>query len=621
MLPINELLQEGRYRIVRHLGQNDVGLIYEGFDNIFEKNIVINQCAYNGRKNLADEEKLLKGIKHEAFLTVYDYFAEPNGWFVVMETDDGEFLSDVLKKERFEFSFSGAMSWSEQILDALSYLHLHMPPIVYGDLRPQNILLASGGKIKILTSAILKIRCGNKTAGNPSAEDLNYSPLEQIWENLDLASQKVIAASFDERAERILRQPVDARCDIYSLGVLLYRMLTGGFPKNALERSIEILEGNPDPLAAPSALNADIPDEVSDILTKMLEIRREKRFDSAVIMRQVLRTAFVRIKEREAAENGQKEQAEETGAYETFSLNDLNEPETHKTVQSVRMPQGGNIGEAERHSSVLDLAPETAEEIPAEPRRETGETAAEVREELSPVKDAVEISADIFDFDGADEEELLEIEIPSEEPEEEIEEEIEIETPEEEAETVEPAEDSVAVREEAISVPEAVKVNAEVVETDYKKDYAPSEFSVLFENAEETKRSKMSFPIIALVLVLVGSGAVGAWMFVSKSGTNGQTVTSQVGANPPSDSATQPDADTAPPQMPDNAESQTLSNSETAETPVETNPVLTQETEPTAKKPVAVKPKPEASKPQTATAKTPDKKEKKVTVDDLITDY
>ena len=171
----------------------------------------------------------------------------------------------------------------------------------------------------MLASAILKNRKSNNSFGKPSAEILNYSPLEQVWNDLDSASQKVIAGSFNENSEKILYQPVDARCDIYSLGVLIYQTLTNQFPKNALERSIEILEGNPDPLVSPVALNAEIPPEISDIIMKALEIKRENRFDSAVIMRQVLRTAFVRIKEREAKEARQKEKAKTVCAGNNFS--------------------------------------------------------------------------------------------------------------------------------------------------------------------------------------------------------------------------------------------------------------------------------------------------------------
>ncbi|CAN5668036.1 hypothetical protein BH20ACI4_BH20ACI4_15270 [soil metagenome] len=644
MLPVNQLLQEGRYRVIRHLGQNDIGSIYEGLDNIFEKNITISQCVYNGRKNLADEEKILKGIKHETFLSVADYFAEPNGWFIVMEAADGEAFSDMLKNENRDISFSDVMNWAEQILDGLGYLHLHLPPVVYGDIKPQNIFLAPNDKIKMLTSAILKTRSSNTMFGKPSAEALNYSPLEQILENLDLASQKVITASFDEPSERILRQPVDARCDIYSLGVFLYQMLTKQFPKNALERSIEILEGNPDPLIVPDTLNAEIPPEVSEIILKALEIRRENRFHSAVIMRQALRTAFVRIKEREEAGETKQEEPITIAAQESFSFSDLIESKKVETIQTTRVEEDETenlsteteeIKETEKPSAVQDFEivnldlpqihrqPELLEENYAKQSNEAEAMREELISENQSENEIKKISTEFFHFDEEDEEEILEIRKHSEEIKETEKPVEEIEVVEEKVETIEDSAKVVSVTTEdsaeIISAADSEKFVPEVSESDYKKDYSPDEFSILFNESEKKSSSKWKVPVVALILFLVGSGAIGAWMIASKSGSNadGQTVTNQLDANPPVNAANQPPAE--------NSAQANTENSENAETATEANivttPDLAQETAPTAKKQTAVKPKPEASKPQTASAKTPEKKEKKVTVDDLISDY
>ena len=601
MLPINELLQEGRYFITRQIGQNDIGAIYEGIDNIFEKKIIINQCAYNGRKNLSDEEKILKGIKHEAFLHVYDYFAEPNSWFVIMEAEDGEFLSDVLKNEQRDFQFSDVINWTEQLLDGFSYLHLNLPPVIYGDLRPQNIFLTSGGKIKLLASAILKNRILMPNIGKSSSAALNYAPLEQIWNSLDSASQKVIADSYDETAENILRQPADARSDIFSLGVLIYRMFCGELPKNALERSIEILDGNPDPLVSPSAVNAEIPTEISEIILKTLEIRRENRLDSVVIMRQILRTAFVRIKEREAALAEQKELAEDFALLESTVFSHTNAPEEIKPAEPIQKVEDEEIGETETISGQesasgnLDLPPT--------------ESRLEPDLEIETVDKLETVSTEFFKFDEEDEE-LLGIKRPVEVIKE-----------------TKPLPEKVEQKAEVLEVETSEKIVPEVVKTDFAKQYSPDEFSGLFENTELKTRSKWTIPVTALILVLVGSGIFGAWMFVSKSDSNAaiqtvQTVSSQPEIQPPANT------ESAKP-----SENLTLSNSEvpasantenTTATPltdIEANPVSAQETAPTVKKQVAVKPKPNASKPQTASAKTPGKEKKKVTVDDLISDY
>ena len=123
-----------------------------------------------------------------------------------------------------------------------------------------------------------------------------------IWENLDSASRRAILNGYDERSEQILMQQPDVRSDIYSLGATLYHLLTGKLPVDALERSITILEGNPDPLPAPNEVDANISIEISDVLMKALKIRRENRFESALEMRKELENAFTELKERKSSE-------------------------------------------------------------------------------------------------------------------------------------------------------------------------------------------------------------------------------------------------------------------------------------------------------------------------------
>src|SRR4029453_15092633 len=90
--------------------------------------------------------------------------------------------------------------------------------------------------------------------------------------------------------------------------------MTGVEPVDPIERSIEILEGKLDPLREPTKVDPQISPEISDVLMKALEIKRENRYDSAVIMRQVLKTAITRGAEREGVN---PEQAQNTEASST----------------------------------------------------------------------------------------------------------------------------------------------------------------------------------------------------------------------------------------------------------------------------------------------------------------
>ena len=134
------------------------------------------------------------------------------------------------------------------------------------------------------------------------AANLNYSPLEVIWEKLDSASQRVILNGYDEKSQQNLMRPPDVLSDIYSLGATLYHLLTGQMPVDALERSIAVLEGNPDPLLAPDEIDPNIAVEISGVLIKALKIRRENRFASALEMSKELENAFVQLKERKTRE-------------------------------------------------------------------------------------------------------------------------------------------------------------------------------------------------------------------------------------------------------------------------------------------------------------------------------
>jgi serine/threonine protein kinase len=317
MLTVNQVLQQGRYLIIDEFAQNGINGGYKAYDTVLETNVVLKENRVDLdqvttfaqmetlKSAFANEAKILTELKHESLAQVHNYFAEVNRQYLVAEHIDGEFLSELFEKNTRPFSVEKAALIADRLLDALTYLHTRVPPIVHRGIKPQDIKLTSDGKVKLLIFGITadseakpKIDFTNPTF---DTANLYYLPLEQIWEGLDTASRKVIANSYDERSQQILETPADARSDIYSLAATLYHLLTGRRPIDALERSIEILEGKTDPLPAPSQINPEVPTEISAVLMKAMEIRRENRFSSAAVMRQVLQSAVSQTKVREAA--------------------------------------------------------------------------------------------------------------------------------------------------------------------------------------------------------------------------------------------------------------------------------------------------------------------------------
>jgi serine/threonine protein kinase len=221
------------------------------------------------------------------------------------------------------------------VLSALDYLHTLPEPIIHRDIRPANIRLTSNFKVKLLTAGIgtSDVIMANSVNSSDSAV-LNYRPLEQLWGGLDPASQKVITNSYDDRSRRILQQPLDARSDIYSVGATLYHVITRVLPKDALERSIEILDGNTDPLVAPSELDSSIPEEVSEVVMKAMELRREHRYDSAAIMRQVLNSSWQRVQSKKSTDSKPRVSPDPLSAVEpTKTVVDLERANAEKQAE------------------------------------------------------------------------------------------------------------------------------------------------------------------------------------------------------------------------------------------------------------------------------------------------
>lgn len=304
---VNEVINN-RYRIIRQLGKGGMGAVYEAHDNVFETTIALKEILLDLSKNLTPaqremiklaferEGKILAKVNHEVFPHVRDYFQDNDRQFLVMELVDGDDFGELMEKRGEPFPVADAIRWSEQLLDALDYLHTLNPPVIHRDIKPQNLKLTSRGKIKLLDFGIAK---GNETQKNTTitnqtfvAATLHYSPLEQIYRVLDPTFREVIAYQFKEQAGNIMEQNADSRSDIYALGATFYHLLTNTLPIDALKRSLEIWAGKPDPLVTAYALNPQIPRAVSDVLHKAMDIEHPRRFASAREMQSALREAF-----------------------------------------------------------------------------------------------------------------------------------------------------------------------------------------------------------------------------------------------------------------------------------------------------------------------------------------
>jgi len=323
MLTKDKVLK-GRYRIIDSLGQDETSAVYEAYDSIRKATVALKEIlidsekvpSINERESLkrafADRAKILAEVKHESLPQVRGYFSEYDRQYLILELIDGDDTAALLAKNEKPILFSDAANWADQLLDALDYLHTLSTPIIHGDVKPQNVKLTSRGRIKLLgfditesVDAKINSIVTNQTSVGAT---LPYLPLEQLLQTVDMTSAED-KKNHGAKLEKAMKQPTDARSDVYSLGATLYHLITAQLPVDALERTLEVWAGGFDSLPASNELNPAIPVEVSDVLAKAMEIEPEKRFGSAMEMRQALQTAVTRAKERTAEEAKKQEQA------------------------------------------------------------------------------------------------------------------------------------------------------------------------------------------------------------------------------------------------------------------------------------------------------------------------
>ncbi len=231
------------------------------------------------------------GFEAVGSLGLIDHSNDPLALDDSLSAARSTYLSDLIDTSTSRPSVDDILGWADQLLDAIHQLHTQPRPVVHGGIAPSSVLL-EGKTIKLLP------------ASDTSETDANVSfkPLEQMWESLDDVTQRVILNPMDEKAQNSLLKDPSPASDIYSVGATMYAVATGALPADALDRTIADMEGKPDPLLHPSELSPAIPAEIGDAIVKAMSLRREDRPFSAIILRQVFRTATVKVQERLASE-------------------------------------------------------------------------------------------------------------------------------------------------------------------------------------------------------------------------------------------------------------------------------------------------------------------------------
>lgn len=265
----------GQYRIVEKLGQGGMAEVFKAYQPALDRYVaikVLHPMVATDTQFLArfqHEARAVAKLRHGHIVQVYDFGSEGNTYYMVMEFIDGQTLKARLRdlKEAGQtMSLEEAQGIIQAVAEALEYAHKR--GMVHRDVKPANILLTSEGEAVLSDFGIARMVEGTRFTMTGVVGTPDYMSPEQ-GQGLE----------------------IDHRSDIYSLGVVLYEMLTGQTPFKADTPLAVIFKHVQDPLPLPRSINPDIPEPVERVILKALAKRPEDRFQSTMEMAKALSDA------------------------------------------------------------------------------------------------------------------------------------------------------------------------------------------------------------------------------------------------------------------------------------------------------------------------------------------
>ncbi len=260
------------YQIVSRLGQGGMGEVYLATDSKLDRSVAIKVLPpavaqdHEYMERFVREARAASALNHPNVAHIYEIGEERGIQFIAMEFVEGEPLN-----RRIE---GGPMPVREiadigsQVADALDAAHAK--GIVHRDIKPANLLITARGHVKVLDFGLAKVTDTSYSRGASRAETRFVSAAGALLGTVDYMSP-----------EQALGRSVDARSDIFSLGVVLYQMATGRIPfegSTASETIARILNLQPEAMAR---FNYELPEEMDRIVRKCLEKDREHRYQSS----------------------------------------------------------------------------------------------------------------------------------------------------------------------------------------------------------------------------------------------------------------------------------------------------------------------------------------------------
>jgi tetratricopeptide (TPR) repeat protein len=265
----------GHYRIIRQLGAGGMGEVFLAEDNTLGRKVAIKMLSERldgsseARERLINEAKAAAALDHPNICSIHEVGEEDGRVFIVMQYVDGQSLAERIWKK--PLLPSEVVDVGIQAAQALA--EAHAAGIIHRDIKPSNIVITKRGHLKVLDFGLAKI----------SPQGVSEGPDAPTWERLTEAGHILGTPGFMS-PEQLRGKAIDARTDIFSLGVTLYECATGvsAFERGTtLEVSLRVVSDTPPP---PSELNPSIPPGLDRIIARAMAKDPAARYQSAQLL-------------------------------------------------------------------------------------------------------------------------------------------------------------------------------------------------------------------------------------------------------------------------------------------------------------------------------------------------
>ena len=269
-----ETRQFGRYEIVGELGRGAMGVVYKARDPQIDRMVAVKTVSMWGQQPEEEQEFRLRfmneaqaagRLHHPGIVSVFDVGEHPetNDPYIVLEYVDGESLNRILHREK-KLALGRALKLAEEVADALDYAHAQ--GVIHRDIKPGNILVTQEGRAKIADFGIAKLNLAHFTLPG-----------------------KVLGTPAYMAPEQLSGEGCDGRSDVFSLGVILYAMVTGHSPFQGNSATTVCFKvANREPIAA-SALDMSLPPQLDAVISRAMAKDPNERYQRGADLAEDLR--------------------------------------------------------------------------------------------------------------------------------------------------------------------------------------------------------------------------------------------------------------------------------------------------------------------------------------------